>query len=355
MKKYRNETGMAIGIGIDLGDRYSHFAVMRKDGEVIEEGRIKTSEVACARLSERYPSAEIAMEVGTHSRWVSRYLSNRGHDVIVANARKLRLIYESDHKDDRLDALMLAKLLLSDIGLLSPVEHRSEEMQQDLGSITARQLVVKARTQLINYIRMTAKSAGQQLPKGVSTAAFHRIEREGILKQASVEPLLDQIGQLSQHIKIYDRQIVRLCKEKYPETEDLQQIKGVGPLIALCFVLTLQSADRFASSRQVGAYLGLCQRRSQSGDRDPQLRITKAGNRLMRSLLIQGAHYITGPFGEDSDLRRHGEKIAARGGANAKKRALVAVARKLSVLMHHLWATGELYEPLYNADRSQAA
>ena len=293
-------------------------------------------------------------EVGTHSRWVSRYLSERGHEVIVANARKLRLIYESDNKADQLDAFMLAKLLLADIGLLSPVEHRDEEKQQDLGTITARALLVKMRTQLINHVRMTAKAAGQQLAKGVSSAAFHRIQREGILQLASIEPLLDLIGELTKQIKIYDRQIVRLCRQKYPETQVLQQIRGAGPLITLSYVLTLQSADRFRSNRQVGAYLGLCPRRSQSGNRDPQLRISKAGDQMMRALLVQGAHYIMGPFGCDSDLRRHGEKIAARGGANAKKRALVAVARKLAVVMHHLWATGEVYNPLHNAEREAA-
>jgi len=354
MKKYRNEAATTTAIGIDLGDRYSYVVALDASGEVVEEGRIKTSERALALLSERRPLARIAMEVGTHSRWVSRYLSGRGHEVIVANARKLRLIYESDHKDDGLDALMLAKLLLADIGLLSPVEHRDEEKQQDLGYITARLQTVKARTQFINYIRMTAKAAGQQLRKGVSSAAFHRIPREGILQQANIEPLLDLIGELTRQIKIYDRQIARLCRQKYPATQVLQQIQGVGPLIALSYVLTLQSADRFRSSRQVGAYLGLCPRRSQSGDRDPQLGITKAGDQMMRALLIQGAHYIMGHFGQDSDLRRHGEKIAARGGANAKKRALVAVARKLAVVMHHLWATGELYEPLYNANRRAA-
>ena len=134
----------------------------------------------------------------------------------------------------------------------------------------------------------------------------------------------------------------------------VRQIRGVGPLMALTFVLTLEEAGRFGNSRQVGAYVGLCPRQDQSGQRNPQLRITKAGDRMVRRLLVQSAHYIMGPFGEDSDLRRHGEKIAARGGKNAKKRAVVAVARKLAVLMHHLWVTGEVYEPLYNTHRQAA-
>jgi transposase len=118
-------------------------------------------------------------------------------------------------------------------------------------------------------------------------------------------------------------------------------------------VLTLEDPYRFAKSRSVGAYLGLVPARDQSGDSDPQRRISKEGDEMLRKLLVGSAHYILGPFGSDSDLRRHGEKIASRGAKNAKKRAVVAVARKLSVLLHRLWMTAELYEPLYNAHRRQ--
>ena len=135
----------------------------------------------------------------------------------------------------------------------------------------------------------------------------------------------------------------------YPETDLLRQVEGVGALTALAFVLTLENPERFAKSRSVGAYLGLEPAQDQSGDRDPQRHISKEGDEMLRKLLVGSAHYILGPFGSDSDLRRHGEKIASRGGKNAKKRAAVAVARKLSVLLQRLWVTGEVYEPLRNA------
>ena len=127
----------------------------------------------------------------------------------------------------------------------------------------------------------------------------------------------------------------------------------VGGLTALTFVLTLEDTYRFERSRSVGAYLGLVPASDQSGDRDPQRRITKEGDEMLRKLLVGSAHYILGSFGSDSDLRRHGEKIASRGGKNSKKRAAVAVARKLCVLLHRVCVTGELYDPLYNAHRSQ--
>jgi transposase len=168
----------------------------------------------------------------------------------------------------------------------------------------------------------------------------------------ALEPVLEQIGSLTERIRDYDRQLETLSKERYPETELLRQVEGVGPLTALTFVLTLEDPYRFEKSRSVGAYLGLVPARDQSGDRDPQRRISKEGDEMLRRLLVSSAHYILGPFGSDSDLRRHGEKIASRGGKNSKKRAVVAVARKLAVLLHSLWLSGEVYEPLRNTDRS---
>ena len=119
-------------------------------------------------------------------------------------------------------------------------------------------------------------------------------------------------------------------------------------------MLTLEDPHRFERSRSVGAYLGLGPAGDRSGERDPQKRISKEGDEMLRKLLVGSAHYILGPFGSDSDLRRHGEKIASRGAKNAKKRAaVVAVARKLCVLLHRLWVSAEVYDPLYNTHRRQ--
>ena len=146
--------------------------------------------------------------------------------------------------------------------------------------------------------------------------------------------------------KEQDRQIREACG-RYPETQWLLQVQGVGPVTALAYVLTLEEPTRFEKSRTVGAFLGLTPRRDQSGQSDKQLPITKAGNTYLRQLLVNCAHYIMGPFAQDSDLRRYGERIASRGGKNAKKRAVVAVARKLAVLLHRLWQDQSTYQPLY--------
>ena len=213
-------------------------------------------------------------------------------------------------------------------------------------------MLVRSRTQLINHVRGTVKSFGHRLPK-CSASSFHDKVADGIpeLLREALEPILKTIASLSARIRDYERNLETLAQEHYPETELLRQVQGVGALTALAFVLTLEDPDRFEQSRAVGAYLGLVPGKDQSGEHDPQRHISGEGDEMLRRLLVGSAHYILGPFARDSDLRRHGMKIAERGGKNAKKRAVVAVARKLSVVLHHLWVSEEVYDPLYNARR----
>src|SRR5215213_3916648 len=337
--------------GLDLGDKHSYLCLIdQRSGEVMEEGRLCSSPEAFRRrfVSER--PMRIAIEGGTHSPWASRVLEECGHEVLVANARKLRLIYANKRKTDEVDAENLTRLARLDPKLLYPLKHRGEDSQAHMASIRSRQALVGARTQLVNHLRGAVKSFGGRLPK-CPARSFHKRAaahiREALLP--ALGPILEQIGSLTERIRDYERQLEAISKERYPETELLRQVEGVGPLTALTFVLTLEDPYRFERSRSVGAYLGLVPATDQSGDRDPQKRISKAGDQMLRKLLVGSAHYILGPFGSDSDLRRHGEKIASRGGKNSKKRAVVAVARKLAVLLHHLWVSGELYDPLYNA------
>ncbi len=275
-----------------------------------------------------------------------------GHEVLVANARKVRLIYGDKRKNDKLDAENLARLAPLDPKLLYPLKHRDENYQAHLAIIRSREALVSCRTQLVNHVRGAVKSFGGRLPK-CPAVSFHKKAPLHIPEAlwVALGPILETIGSLTERIREYDRQLKMLCQEHYPETELLRQVEGVGVLTALTFVLTLEDPYRFERSRSVGAYLGLVPARDQSGDRDPQKHISKEGDQMLRKLLVGSAHYVLGPFGQDSDLRRHGEKIASRGGKNAKKRAAVAVARKLSVLLHRLWVTGEIYDPLYNTHR----
>jgi transposase len=303
---------------------------------------------------ERIDPARIALEVGTHSPWISRLLLELGHDVIVANPRKVRMIYASTNKSDRFDAQALARLARLDPALLSGIRHRGEQVQQDLTVIQARELLVRTRTRLVNHIRGAVKSVGERIPR-CSAASFHH-KAPGRLPaglKGALLPLVEHLESVTGEIRRYDHRIKVLTTERYPETEMLRQVPGVGPITSLTFILTLEDPNRFKNSRAVGPYLGLCPRRNQSGLRDPQCRITKAGNGMLRRLLVQAAQYQLGPFGPDTDLRRWGLARAERGGKAARKKAVIGVARKLAILLHHLWQTGEAYEPLRNSENHE--
>lgn len=342
-------TGTAVErtVGLDLGDLTSRYYILSREGTLLEEGRIATTEASLRRRFSSMDRARVAFEVGAHSPWVGRLVADCGHEVIAANPRQIRLIYENQRKSDRADAEYLARLARLDPKLLAPVTHRGEQAQADLALLRSRDMLVRTRADLVNHVRGSVKAVGQRVPKCSTPVFAHRAEAhvpEPL--EAALRPVLETITQLSEQIHELDRRVEQIARKGYPETDVLRQVPGVGSLTALCYVLTLEDPSRFPTSRDVGAYVGLVPKRRSSGQRDPQLGITRAGDRMLRRLLVQAAHYTLGPFGPDTDLRRWGEKLAARGGTNAKKRAIVAVARKLAVLLHSLWSTGEVYEPL---------
>jgi transposase len=338
-----------LTIGLDLGDKTSRYCVLDGDGKTVEEGVVGTTPKAMQQKFGSRKRCRIALEVGTHSPWISRLLKKLGYEVIVANARQVRLIYASKRKDDRMDAEALARLARVDPKLLRPIQHRSEKAQMDLMRIRVRGGLVELRTQAVNMVRGLAKSIGER----VVSCDPDQLGQESLegLPENLVEvlrPLLKNIEALTVQIKEKDKEIDQMARKEYPKTTVLQQVKGVGNLIALTFVLTMDDPQRFSKSRDVGCYVGLQPKRSSSGESEPQLGITKEGDSYLRKLLVQGAQYILGHHGPDTDLRRWGMKLAERGGKNARKRAIVAVARKLAVLLHRLWVSGEVYEPLRN-------
>ena len=341
--------GKKLTIGMDLGDRFTYYCVLDEAGEVMVEQKLPTTKPGMQQVFGRIPRSRVALETGAHSPWVNRQLNELGHEVIVAHARNVRLIGESSRKDDRLDARTLARLARIDPDLLGPVRHRSAKAQIHLTAIRARAVLVSTRTALVNAARGLTKSYGERLKK-CGTEQINRESSQGLSQDLrdALDPLLKEIESLNERIAEYDGRIEQIAKEVHPEVALLKQVKGVGTLIALTYVLTLDDPHRFRRSRDAGCFLGLRPGRRNSGNSEPQLHISKEGDRYLRTLLVQGAHYILGPFGQDSDLRRWGLKLAERGGKNAKKRAIVAVARKLAVLLHKLWVSGEVYEPLRN-------
>jgi transposase len=341
---------------MDLGDKYHFAVVFDADGNELDAAKVTNTKVGISNFFKVYKGSTVAIEAGTHSPWISRHLEKMGCTVYVGNPRKLRFIWDSKDKSDERDARMLGMVCRIEPRLLSPLRHRSSQAHADLVMIKSRDMLVKTRTRLINHVRCVVKTNGERLPS-CSTDAF--VKRCAAHVPANLQPalssILDIICQLGDKIHGLDAEIERMCRQKYPETQLFQQVSGVGPVTALAFALTIEDPAHFNKSRQVGAFLGLTPRRDQSGETDKQLRISKAGNKYMRQLLVGCAHYIMGPFGPDSHLRRHGLSIAARGGKNAKKRAACAVARKLAVLLHRLWISGQPYEPFYGECRKKVA
>ena len=331
-------------VGMDVSDRYSHLCVLGLDGEVEEESKVPTTPHGLRRRFSEMDRVRVALEVGTHSPWMGRLLEELGHEVILANPRKVRIISQSNDKSDRVDAEMLARLARSDPKLLCPVQIRSEERHAGLVVIRSRRILVETRTKLINHVRGVCKSLGVRLPK-CTTACFHRRVVSFIPGDMlpSLEPVLRQLDGIEGSIRDCDLRIKEMASE-IDGVEILTSVAGVGALTAVTYVLTLGDPSRFRRSREVGSYVGLRPKRGQSGDVDKQLRVTRAGDKYLRSLLVGSAQYILGPFGPDSALRRWGLGLAERGGKAAKKRAVVAVARKLSVIMHSMWIRGEMYQ-----------
>ena len=344
----RSVAKVRMTIGIDLGDVWSHYCTLNEDGEVVDRGRFRTTPSGVEKWFSDVPRARVAMETGTHSIWVSEQLREMGHEVIVANVRELRAISHSNRKSDTVDAEKIARYARVDPEILRPVSHRTVAQQEALTLIRARNLIVRLRTAAVNSVRGLAKPCGCRLPAS-STLCFAKrcmaVLPPGLA--GALGPVLEQIAAMTVKIQQYDRTIKQLTETEYPETQALLQVYGVEQLTALTYVLTLGGKERFKRSRDVGCYLGLRPRRSQSGDRDPQLGITKAGNIYLRSLLVECANHVLGPHGRDSTLRQWGLHLASRGGKQSRNRAIVAVARKLAVLLHRIWVTQEPYIPFY--------
>jgi transposase len=346
-----------LAIGLDLGDRSSCWCAIGADGAVMARGEVITETGPLELFFSRIPKSLVALEVGSHSPWISRLLEKNGHEAIVANARGVKLISESNRKNDDVDAELLARLVRADRQLLSPVKHRGEEAQADLMGIRVRAQLVELRTQTVNAVRGLVKPFGQRLAScdADSLKRGHAAHLNDAIR-GHAERLLGVVEVLTKQIDDCDKELERIAKDRYEkETAQLRQVPGVGPITALTFVLTLDDRGRFRKSRDVGAFLGLRPKSKQSGASEPEMRISKEGDGYLRTLLVQCGQYILSRRAPDTDLKRWGLGIAAKGKKKAKKRAVVAVARKLSVLLHRLWVSGEVYEQRRPAGLKAAA
>ena len=339
-------------IGLDLGDKHTHVCVLDAEtAKVVEQTRIRTTPQDVARFFGGRATCRAVLEAGAHSSWMRERIEEHGHEVLVANPRKVRM-RGATNKNDQVDAEFLARMGRADPKLLYPVQPRTRRVQEALAVVRSREQLIRTRTRLVNHVRAVVKSTGSRMPT-CSARTFHNLAElvdEGLLP--ALQPLMVMLAQVSKEILALDREIKRLCADEFPETAWLTQVPGVGDLTALTYVLIIEDPERFANSRSVGAFIGLVPRQRQSGGSDPQLRIHKAGDPILRRILVQSANYILGPFGPDTELRRFGERLIQRGGKHAKKRAKVAVARKLATVLHALWLNQSEYDPDHIAQRA---
>jgi transposase len=341
-----------VTIGLDLGDKMSRTYEVDATGRVVREATVPTTRSGISRYFGKRDRCRVVLEVGTHSPWIARELEQLGHEVIVGNPSEIYAHGRRRRRNDRLDAQFLARQGRADPDLLYPITHRGEAAQRDLEMLRARDQLVAVRTKLINHVRGAVKALGSRLQSCSAEAFPKRVAGElPESLQPALLPLLEVIADLTHRIRETNTKLAVLVRERYPVAQRLQQPVGVGPLTALAFVLLVEDPHRFRRSRAVGAYFGLVPRLDESSASQPQLRISKAGDELGRRLLVGAAQYILGPFAPECDLRRFGLAIAQRGGKNAKKRAVVAVARKLAVLLHALWVSGATYDPQYQQKR----
>jgi transposase len=342
-----------VTVGVDLGDRKSVICILDVDGTVCDRATILTTPASFERHFSGLPPARVVLEAGTHSPWASRLLTKLNREVLVADPAALH--QKGKAKTDKIDAEQLARWGRVDPQVLCPITHRGEVAQEDLALIRARDALVRARTLLVNHVRGSVKAVGGRLPK-CSTNSFARSVEDDVpdILLPALSPVLESIERMTQQIRAMDKEIEAQAEQRYPETKRLEQVTGVGTLTALCYVLVLEDPKRVKNSRSVGPYLGLVPRPDQSGESAIERRISKRGDRLLRRLLVGSAQYIVGPFGPDCELRRWGMAHMRGTSKAAKKKAVVGVARKLAVLLHRLWATGDRYEPLRHPEKQAA-
>lgn len=341
-------------IGIDLGDKTNEVCILNNQGQTVDTFKIENNADAFTLLFKKYPKASYAIEVGSHALWIHDLAIACGVQMYVANPRKTNLIGSSKSKNDKVDAALLAKLLKSDPDLLFPVTLRDIKTQKDFCLVKSRDSLVSARGDLIRHIRGIIKPFGIILPDSVTVDNFHETITEHVSAKdfPAIPWLVESIKVMSKNIKVMDKQLNKLINTKYPEAINLQTIPGVGPITAISFLLIIGNPKRFNKSRIVGSYLGLVPKQNQSGSMDKSLGITKTGNPLLRRLLVNCAHRTLGVFGKDSQLRRFGEKIM--GDTNnkiRKKKAVVAVSRKMAVLMHSMLISGHEFKNTVESKR----
>ena len=335
-----------ITIGMDLGNRKHTVCAINGAGELLWRTEVINTPEALKPFFEENAGATVAMETGLCCRWISALAKRCGCEVLVGNARKLAPIWQSMQKSDENDAFMIAKLARFDRGLFHPVSLRDDERHEMVQILELREVAVSQRTQAVNSIRGLCKAMGVFIPDCDATR-FHKVAKDAIPRDLSWKflPMLRQLKETAETIRQYDAMLKRYASGHFGEEVALaSSIPGIGPVTSCAFVALVGDAKRFGKARDAGVYFGLTPARDQSGDRDAPKRVTKAGSKMMRRLLVTAANYVMRTSSPDTAIKRHGMRICARGGKIAKRKAKVAIARKLAVVMLAMLRSGRPYE-----------
>ena len=335
-----------ITIGMDLGNEKHAVCALDESGQILFRKDIDNKPEVLEPFFREHAGATVAMETGLCCRWISALAKACGCEAVVCNARKLSAIWQNQHKNDENDALLLAQLTRADRRLVHPVALRDDEHHEIVQIIELRAVAVAQRTQAVNAVRGLCKACGVFIP-GCDASCFHKVAADAIPRETAwkFRPMLRHLKETESLIRRYDKMLVKYAGAHFgEEVELLQTIPGVGTVTACAFVAFVDDMRRFRKARDAGVYFGLTPAQDNSRTQDKPKRITKAGNGIMRSLLVNATNYILRKSSPDTALKRHGMAICARGGKVAKRKAKVAVARKLATVMFAMLRSGKPYE-----------
>lgn len=331
-------------VGLDVSVEQTSMCVVDDAGAVKYEGKVRTDPASLGRaLSKHAADAErIGIEAGGSSSWLCRELRAQGFAVVHMEARHAhRALSMRLNKTDRNDARGLAELMR--VGWFKPAHAKSVEAHRTRSLLLARKRLIDTRRNLQNQIRNIVKTSGV-MPgstggRGLARKVEVRCNKDAMLA-AMCTPMLEVIGAICVQIKAYDRSLAQMARSD-DTVKRMMSVPGIGPLTALAFVSAIDDPHRFKRSSDVGAYLGLTPRRHQSGEMDWSGRISKQGDGLARTYLFEAASVAITRIDRWSTLKAWGLRLTKRIGS---RKARVAVARKLAVILHCIWVDGTEFE-----------
>lgn len=337
-----------ITIGMDLGDKKHAIVGLDAKANIVLRRWLPNDQDSLRTFFERNKGAEIGMETGTHCRWISVLATECGCKAYIGNAHKLRSIFGNTHKNDMRDAEEIANLLHENKRHFHPVMLRDQEHQDLVQLVKMREVAMTDRTRSINAIRGMAKANGARIAD-CDADSFHRQLKLVLMTLPDnlirlFRPQIELLKAINATIKAYGKLIDRYRKQHFKEEcALLETIPGIGPINSTSFVAFAGDVKRFRHACDVGPYFGLTAGRDQSSDKDEPKKITKEGNKFVRHLLVNAANNIMKASAANTELKQFALRVWGERGKIAKRKAKVALARKLAVTMAAMLRNGTAY------------